>query len=201
MGLKRENNTMKWMDDLHKAIKSAKGRIAGLDKSLDKTFDAVSNILTAVRGSQRTVWWIGNGGSAAICSHLSQDMMNKLGIRSIYHGDTSLLTCMANDFGYEQVYARPLKQLAAQGDVLIAISSSGNSENILSCVETARQKDMKIITLSGMNEDNRLWNYQSDVSFLVLYHLYGIVELSHEALLHGVIETLWLQSRPSSKID
>ncbi|MCD4676444.1 MAG: SIS domain-containing protein [Desulfobacula sp.] len=156
---------VQWYDALFKAIKKVECKVGEKKVPFEKTLEQTIRILTAARQRNATVYWVGNGGSAAICSHLCQDMMNKLKIRSIYHGDTSLLTCMANDFGYEQVYARPLNQMAQTDDVLIAISSSGNSENILSCIKVAQDKRMKIITLSGMNENNRLWNSFCDVSF------------------------------------
>ncbi len=187
--------TKDWFDCLSRTIASAKGKIEGKPSSLEQIFDATEKLLLSVRQENRSVWWVGNGGSAAVCSHLSQDMMNKLRIKSIYQGDTSLLTCMANDFGYIQGYARPLDQLSEKGDLLIAISSSGNSDNIIACTDLAKKKGMKIITLSGMSPDNRLWNCDSDVSYFVDSTLYGIVEVSHEALLHGVIETLWLKNQ------
>ncbi|NWH04951.1 SIS domain-containing protein [Desulfobacter latus] len=145
--------------------------------------------------SGASIWWAGNGGSAAICSHLSQDMLNKLGAKSFFLGDTSLITCMGNDFGYEAVYCRPLENFMQQGDLLIAISSSGNSENILACADLADKKNVSLITLSGMNEGNRLWNRKSDISFFVDATLYGLVEVAHEAILHSIIETLWLAQK------
>lgn len=186
---------LQWYDALSEAIKAMECKVAGKTMPVKKAIEQTINILTAARQMNSTVYWVGNGGSAAICSHLSQDLMNKLGIWSQTFGDISLLTCMANDFGYEQVYARPLKKMAVSEDVLIAISSSGNSENILSSVEVALDKGLHTITLSGMDETNRLWSVDTNVSFFVSSDLYGIVEVSHEAILHGVIETLWLENR------
>ena len=74
---------------------------------------------------------------------------------------------------------------------LIAISSSGNSENILSCVNVAKQKGVQVVALSGMHENNKLWN--GNISFFVSSDLYGIVEVNHEAILHGIIDVLWLE--------
>jgi D-sedoheptulose 7-phosphate isomerase len=104
---------------------------------------------------------------------------------------------MANDFGYENVYFQPLKKLAKPEDLLIAISSSGNSDNILLCAEMALGRGMKLITLSGFKDDNRLWNMKSDLSFFVPADLFGLVELTHEAILHGVVESLWLENEAS----
>ena len=182
-----------WLDHLNRAMKASKGKINQQPASLEDTLDQAGRLFKTAIKDQTSIWWVGNGGSAAICSHLAQDVMNKLGVKSVFLGEASLLTCMANDFGYEQVYARPLKRMAEKNDVLIAISSSGNSENIISSVKLARDIEMKVITLSGMDETNMLWSLESDVSIYLDSNLYGIVEVGHEAILHGIVETLWLK--------
>lgn len=183
---------LEWYEQLGRAVKSARAAIRNRQAGFEPALDEAASLIRRARDAGASIWWVGNGGSAAICSHLAQDMMNKLSVKSLYHGDSSLLTCMANDFGYRDVYARPLATLAEKGDLLIAISSSGNSENILRCVDLAEKKGMGVITLSGFDPSNKLWNRDSDVSFFVASHLYGIVEMSHEAILHGLIETMWL---------
>ncbi len=167
---------------------------------LEEGCHAAGTLIKKTIESGASVWWVGNGGSAAISSHLSQDMLNKLGARSFYLGDSSLMTCMANDFGYENVYAKPLEKLVNSKDLLIAISSSGNSKNIIRCVELARRKGMNVIALSGFKETNTLWNIEVNVSFFVSADLYGIVEVSHEAILHSVIESLWQEENHLLKI-
>ncbi len=184
---------LQWYQGLFNAVQSTKCRLKTKEAEFENALSAVRDLFINANKKNKSVWWVGNGGSSAICSHLAQDVMNKLDIRSLYVGDTSLMTCMANDFGYENVYSRPLAKLSESGDTLIAISSSGNSENILSCVRAAQEKGMNIITLSGMNETNKLWNSENDVSFFVTSDLYGIVEMGHEAILHGIIEVLWLE--------
>ncbi len=194
MHSKQVKTPLQWISVLSESIRESRGQINGKEVPVDKAMARTADILAAAGKEKASVFWVGNGGSSAICSHLSQDIMNKLKVKSFYCGDTSLMTCMANDFGYENVYARPLELLAGKNDILMAISSSGNSENIISSVRTAREKGMKVVSLSGMKADNKLWNSNSDVSFLVLSDLYGIVEVSHEAILHGIIETLWLKT-------
>ncbi|MEZ7195955.1 SIS domain-containing protein [Pseudodesulfovibrio karagichevae] len=180
-----------WLDDLSKIRTTAQCKVNGTAASLDDGYLALGQVFRDVRESGATLWWVGNGGSAAICSHLSQDAMNKLSVRSCHLNDPSLMSCMANDYGYEQVYERPLRTLVRPGDVLIAISSSGNSQNIVSCVELAKRKGMKVVSLSGFAEDNKLWQGESDIAFYLPGTLYGLVEVGHEALLHAAIECLW----------
>ncbi len=184
-----------WLENLHKTIMSAQCRSGKESVSLEDGCCVAGEIINKIVDADANIWWVGNGGSAAICSHLCQDMLNKLGARSFFPGDASLMTCMANDFGYENVYHHPLEKLVKPKDLLIAISSSGNSENIFLCAKMALKKGMDLITLSGFKEDNRLWNSESDLAFFVPAELFGIVELSHEAILHGIIESLWLEKK------
>ena len=75
--------------------------------------------------------FIGNGASAAISSHMSTDFWKNGGIRAIAFNDSSLLTCLGNDYGYEYIFEKSIEMFAEEGDILVAISSSGESENIL----------------------------------------------------------------------
>jgi D-sedoheptulose 7-phosphate isomerase len=190
----RSMGVMDWLNELNNAVLSTKCRINLQEEPLDRAIETVTCMFERAESENASIFWAGNGGSAAICSHLSQDVLNRLGIRSIYMGDSALMSCMANDFGYENVYSRPLERFMRRNDILIAISSSGNSENIVSCVEVAGQKGVHVITLSGMKDDNRLFNSRCRVSFLIESELYGIVETGHEALLHAIIETAWLNT-------
>lgn len=193
--LEAKNMSKDWLLDLNKAMLSSNCRQKGKDICFEDGLIAAGHMIKKKIIFGNSVWWVGNGGSAAICSHLSQDMLNKLGAKSIFLSDLSLLTCISNDFGYENVYQRPLQNFIQSDDLLVAISSSGNSENILKSAEIAIEKRSSLITLSGMNEDNKLWNLKSDLSFFVPSNLYGIIEVAHEAILHAVIECLWLESK------
>ena len=187
--------SISWLNQLYDIINSTLCKIDGKMATLGDGLEAASALLKKIRKQDKAVWWVGNGGSSSICSHLAQDMMNKLRIRTAALTDASLLTAMANDYGYENVYAKPLETLAQKGDLLIAISSSGKSPNILACANLFRKKSMKLITLSGLDADNPLWKQPATISFYVPSGLYGQVENSHGALLHAVIETMWLRKK------
>jgi D-sedoheptulose 7-phosphate isomerase len=103
--------------------------------------------------------------------------------------DPSLVTCLSNDRGYAEAYAEPVRLFGEPADTLIAISSSGNSENILRAVEEARDRHMAVITLSGFDPENRLRKL-GRLSFYVPAHAYGMVEVTHLAILHGIIDTV-----------
>ncbi len=136
--------------------------------------------------------FIGNGGSAAIASHQAIDYWKNGGMRAIAFNDASLLTCVSNDFGYPQVFAKPIEVFAEPGDVLMAISSSGRSENILLAVEAARQRGCKIITMSGFSEDNPL-RLTGDLNFYVCSDSYGHVEIVHLSLCHCMLDTIMIR--------
>ncbi len=184
-----------WLLDLNRSILNALCKRDTADVSLDNGVEHAGEIIQKTIASKSSIWWVGNGGSASICSHLSQDLLNKLGAKSIFLGDPSLITCMTNDYGYNNVYSRPLEIFVQPGDLLIAISSSGNSENILACADMAIKKGMNLITLSGLSDNNRLWNMKCNLSFFISSNLYGIVEVAHEAILHSIIESMWLNRK------
>lgn len=138
------------------------------------------------------VIFIGNGGSAAIASHQAVDFWKNGGIRAIAFNDSSLLTCIGNDYGYEHVFAKPIEMFAETPDVLMAISSSGKSQNILRGVEMAKSKGCSVITLSGFRPDNAL-RQKGHINFYVPSQSYGFVEISHLAICHYFADQIMAQ--------
>lgn len=135
------------------------------------------------------IMFIGNGGSAAISSHMSTDFWKNGGMRAVAFNDSSLLTCIGNDYGYKHVFEKPVEMFADSGDILIAISSSGRSENILLGVRAARAKGCKVITLSGFDSDNPL-SSMGDFNFYVPSKAYGPVEVLHHSICHCILDTI-----------
>jgi D-sedoheptulose 7-phosphate isomerase len=131
--------------------------------------------------------FVGNGGSAGIASHLAIDFSKNGGLRSLAFNDVSALTCLGNDLGYENVFAKQLDFHARPGDLLIAISSSGRSPNILNAVKAARTHDCRVVTFSGFTEGNDL-RKSGDVNFYIKSQEYGFVEVAHLALCHAVLD-------------
>lgn len=127
--------------------------------------------------------FIGNGGSASIASHMAIDFWKNSGIKAVSFNDSSQLTCLSNDFGYEYVFEKPIEMFAENGDVLIAISSSGRSRNILRGVKAARRKRCRIITMSGFKKNNPLRKI-GDLNYYAPSDSYGFVEIIHGAICH-----------------
>lgn len=135
----------------------------------------------------KKIIFIGNGGSSSIASHQATDFLKNGGIKAIAFTDPSLLTCISNDLGYPRVFEVPIKMLAEGEDVLVAISSSGRSENILRGVEAARGKGCEVITMSGFTSDNPL-RKTGRLNFYVPSDSYGYVEISHLTLCHCILD-------------
>jgi D-sedoheptulose 7-phosphate isomerase len=133
--------------------------------------------------------FIGNGASAAISSHQATDFWKNGRMRAIAFNDASGLTCVSNDFGYEHVFEKPIMMFADPGDVLIAISSSGQSKNVLLGVMAAKARDVRVITLSGFDEDNPLQQL-GEINFYVPSSTYGHVEILHLSICHCLLDVI-----------
>ena len=149
--------------------------------------DWVRNAAHKAHSAGNKIIFVGNGGSAGIASHLAIDFSKNGGLRSLAFNDASALTCLGNDLGYENVFAKQLDFHARAGDLLIAISSSGRSPNILNAVKAARAHDCKVVTFSGFTEENDL-RKSGDINFYVRSREYGFVEVAHLALCHAVLD-------------
>ena len=158
----------------------------------DMIFDQISATRASwLRTRERAgrVIFIGNGGSAAIASHLAIDLSKNASLPAICFSDASLMTCLANDFGFEQWLVQALRINARAGDCLVAISSSGRSKNILNAVTQARSMQLEVITLSGMGADNPLRTL-GDVNFWVDSNSYNIIETAHQFWMMAAIDLI-----------
>lgn len=144
-------------------------------------------MLRAARDRASSVYLVGNGGSAGVASHTTTDFVNVAKLRAQTVHDSSLLTCMANDYGYENAFARILSQLAGRDDVLVAISSSGKSPNIRNAAAAVRQKGGQVLTLSGFEHDNPLRG-MGDLNVWLDSRDYGFVEIGHQFILHNIAD-------------
>lgn len=131
----------------------------------------------------RQLYIIGNGGSAGMASHMATDACKNGHLRAMAFNDPALLTATSNDLGYDQVFSLPLERLARQGDLVIAITSSGNSPNIVRALETGRSLGLEAVTLTGMRADNRARTL-GDLNFYVPLPRYGLTESAHQVVLH-----------------
>ena len=171
---------------------------SGFDKALQecindaahrKALDQSIALLKETAKSTKKIILVGNGGSSGIAEHMAIDLTKNAGLRAMAISGTPMLTTFANDFGYEKIYSKPIEVFADAGDVLIAISSGGTSKNILSAVQAAKSKNMKVITLSGFAPDNPL-RAMGDINIWVDSRAFGYVEMIHHLLLHYINDAI-----------
>lgn len=139
------------------------------------------------------VYVIGNGGSSAIASHFCTDLLRTLELSAATFADASLLTCFSNDCGYENVYRIPLLRNLRSHDLLVTISSSGQSPNIIEAAKVAKEKKASIISFTGFSAHNPLRKL-GDLNFWLDSNDYGLVETGHFFLLHTIIDTCKVKS-------
>lgn len=154
---------------------------------LDQAIANVAGQIEIVKQADRKVMFIGNGGSAGIASHMAVDFTRNGGVSGLAFNDGAALTCIGNDFGYEEVFRLQIAAHARKDDLLFAISSSGRSANILRAVGAARERGCSIVTLSGFTPDNPLRSL-GDLNLYVPSNQYGLVEISHLALIHAALD-------------
>ena len=177
-----------YFETLFKATLEAECTASGGERlTLDAAFVKVCDLCHSAHESGNKVMFIGNGGSMGIATHMAVDFSKNGRIRATSFGDGAMLTCLGNDLGYENVFAHQIESHGRPGDVLIAISSSGKSPNILKGVEAARSRGGKVVTFSGFQEDNPLRKV-GDVNFYVQATEYGFVEVAHQAIIHAILD-------------
>tara|TARA_B110000259_G_scaffold188254_1_gene245954 strand:+ start:1738 stop:2346 length:609 start_codon:yes stop_codon:yes gene_type:complete len=176
-----------------------KKKILGDQILLDKIYEASNICLNAYRNNNKIIL-AGNGGSAADAQHIAAEFVSRFrfdrpGLPSLaLSTDTSMITAIGNDYGYENIFSRQLQANGKDGDVLIAISTSGNSDNIIKAIEEA--KSMGIFSIGLTNIDGGQLNDKCDLCINVPYHETAIVQESHIMIGHiicGYVEDVFFQ--------
>lgn len=153
------------------------------------SFDNVVSMILEARVGGGRLFFIGNGGSAAIASHMAADFQKAGKTAAFCFNDAAQVTALANDVGYESVFSEPLRMHATDGDMLFAISSSGESLSILNGAVVADQAGCKVVTLSGFDQRNTLRGL-GEANFYVPSDRYGVVEASHLVILHSLLDAV-----------
>ena len=160
------------------------------EADLINTLIEVKDALVTASENGKKVIIVGNGGSAAMASHVSVDLTKNAGIRSINFNESDLITCFANDYGYEHWVEKAVEFYGNKGDVFIGISSSGSSENILNGCRAAQKNNFaKVITFSGMDKQNPL-RQLGDINFWVNSIAYNQIENIHQLWLLAVVDLI-----------
>lgn len=161
-------------------------KLTAVDNS---TLEALSNKLIAVAKSGKKVIVVGNGGSAAMASHVTVDLTKNAKVRSVNFNEADLITCFANDFGYENWVKEAIAYYADPGDAVILISSSGKSPNIVNAATHAKKMGLYVATFSGFSKENPLCQL-GDLNFWVDSNAYNIVEMVHHVWLLAIVDRI-----------
>ena len=164
----------------------------GVEYSPDEGFKIWQELTIDVREKKRCIYLIGNGASASMASHFAADLTKNARLHTEVFTDLSLITAISNDIGYEWVFSEPLRSRAEKGDMLVAISSSGKSKNILRAAEVAGKIGLKVITLSAMSPQNPLRS-TGHLNIYIPSETYGYAESSHSAILHYWMDMMELK--------
>lgn len=184
----RKEEILKYIEGIkEKFLKTEITDKTGKRLSLMEGILRAKEIIKKIKKNKNQIIFIGNGGSAAVASHKSLDFWRNLKIKSIVFSDYSRLTCLSNDEGYDKVYQKQIKDYVFRNDLLIAISSSGKSSNILLAVKEMIKKNGKVITFTGFSPKNPLRKL-GDLNFYTPSNHYNQVETIHLILLDVILE-------------
>ena len=160
------------------------------DKKTINQLLEVAVLLKEVHSQKKKVLIFGNGGSAAMASHFSVDLTKNASLRCINCNEADLITCFSNDYGYDRWVEKAVDFYGNEGDLLIVISSSGSSKNMLNGVKAARKGNFKaVVTLSGFAEDNPL-RQLGDINLWINSRAYNFVENIHQVWLLAIVDLI-----------
>ncbi len=163
--------------------------LMGDDKTIDNLISLKKIIIdNAKKGKKILVF--GNGGSAAIASHFTVDLTKNARVRATNFNESNLITCLSNDYGYNQWVSKAIELYMDKGDLVFFISSSGSSKNMINAVKIAKKKKArKIVSFTGFNTNNPL-KKKSDLNFWVNSRAYNHVENIHQIWLLSLVDLI-----------
>ena len=172
----------------NKYITNYLNKLSNLIRGIDQgDLLKISKIIKQVNKNKKKVILVGNGGSAAMASHVSVDLTKMCKIRAVNFNEADLLTCFSNDYGYENWVQKALSFYADKGDLLICISSSGESKNIIKGAKFAKKIGCKVITLTGFDQKNKVRKI-GDINLWLNSKNYNLIEMTHHTWLLVVVD-------------
>ena len=174
--------------DYYKFFKEYSNSISSLlDKVDTNLINQSVELIKKVKNNNNKIYIVGNGGSSSIASHVSVDFAKVARIRSGTFNNANLITCFANDYGYENWVTEAIKAYCNNNDLFILISSSGTSKNIVNAAKHLTKNNFDLITLSGFKSDNPL-SKLGNVNFHIRSTEYNFIEMSHHIILVSLVD-------------
>ncbi len=165
-------------------------KISEILKNVDSgNLEDAAKLILRIKKNKKKIIIVGNGGSAAIASHASVDFTKAANIRAINFNEADLLTCFSNDYGYENWVAKAIEFYADRGDLIILISSSGTSKNIINGAKQSKKMNCPLITFSGFKKNNPL-SKLGIYNFWVNSRSYNFIENTHQIWLLSIVDRI-----------
>jgi D-sedoheptulose 7-phosphate isomerase len=153
----------------------------------NKTIKKIKNI----KINKNKVIIFGNGGSASTASHFSTDLTKNARIKCINFNESNLITCFSNDYGFENFVAQALNEYANKGDLLILLSVSGESKNLINASRFCKKKKIALITFTGKKDNNSLIkSNKTGINLHINSNSYNIVEICHHLILLSIVDNI-----------
>ena len=182
--MNNHNKTKEWLNKYFKLYEQSL-----FDKNIYDDLISVKDLWIKSNDLGKKIIFCGNGGSAALASHCSVDLTKNAGIKAINFNEADLITCFANDYGYENWISKALEFYGEMGDVVVLISSSGSSQNIINAAEYSVKNNINLVTFSGFENNNPL-RTMGRKNFWVDSHEYNIVEMTHHIWLLAIVDMI-----------
>jgi D-sedoheptulose 7-phosphate isomerase len=152
-----------------------------------ETIHAFARLAVGIRQAGRKMMFAGNGASASIAEHGAVDFTKQGRVRGVTFHDPNLITCFANDFGYDHWMAKAVEHYADPGDAVVLISTSGQSPSVVNAAHAARRMGLAVVSFTGRDPGNSL-RAASDLGFWVPSNAYNVVENLHSIWLTATID-------------
>ena len=162
--------------------------IFNLLKNIDSnTFNLSLKLIQNVKKNNKKIYLAGNGASSSIADHISVDFLKAAKISSMTFNNSNLITCFSNDYGYDNWIKESIKSFYQNGDLIILISSSGKSKNIINAGKYCKDKQINLITLSGFSSKNPLKKL-GNANFYIKSNKYNHIEIAHHIILVSIVD-------------
>lgn len=183
---------------LNNYFKNIKNKI---DNFESKKILKIVKEIKKIKKSKKKIIIFGNGGSASTASHFSTDLTKNARVRSINFNESNLITCFANDYGFENFVSQSIKEFSDKGDLVILISVSGESKNLINAARYCIKKKIKLITLTGKNKNNSLCKTnKTGINIFIKSKSYNTVEICHHIMLLTIVDCIIGKSEYGTEI-
>ena len=183
------NFFIKYYDDIVKCIQE-------LDKN---KINLIYKLIKDISKKGGTTYIAGNGGSASTASHMSTDLTKNAKIKSMSFNDVNLITCFANDYGYENWLKAAIRYYTKTNDLVVLLSVSGESKNLINAASFCKKKKIKLITITGATKNNSL-SKKGTINYWINSKAYNIVEVVQMTILASIVDKIIGKSEYSSHL-